>query len=630
LGKKKTSIIVLMLVLLTIGMISLAFNIQPVKASGTIYIRADGSIDPPTAPISTTDNVTYTFSADIYEPIVVERDNIIVDGNSHRLQWSGYPYGNIGFDLSSRNNVTIKNVSIIGFENGIYLEFSSGNTVSNNTITNSEEPAIYLRNSSSNTIISNNITRNRVWGILLTDNSSDNTIISNNVVNSMCVELWDSPNNILRENIFVGNSFSVSGDSISSFIQDIDTSNMMNGKPIYYWINRQNEQVSPIAGYVALINCTNIIVKDLTLKEYGEVALFWTRNSRISNVSASTSISLHYSINNTLIGNTLTDAGVYLGYSTENIIAGNTINGSCIGLDRWSMYNVIANNKIVNSPQESIFIRGAASNNIVRGNIIINSSSKYGSIFIESSGNIITNNNIINNRVSMCLQSSDNKIYHNNFINNTNPMWYISPGNIWDNGYPSGGNYWSDYTGVDEKSGPYQNATGSDGIGDSLYTAWNLEDLYPLMAPLATFDAGIWNGTVYNVDVISNSTVSDFHFNPDKGTFLRFNVTGDEGTAGFCRVTIPKSLLRADDRWTITVGDQTIQNYTELEDENFTYLYFTYNHSTQTVLIQGTWVIPEFSTSMILPLLMVFTLIAVIAVRKRKVKCVKLRNISSK
>jgi len=38
---------------------------------------------------------------------------------------------------------------------------------------------------------------------------------------------------------------------------------------------------------------------------------------------------------------------------------------------------------------------------------------------------------------------------------------------IWDNGYPSGGYYWSDYNGTDSYSGPYQDLTGSDGIGDT-------------------------------------------------------------------------------------------------------------------------------------------------------------------
>lgn len=54
------------LTLLTVSMLTLAFNIQPVEASGTIYIRPDGSIEPSTAPISTVDNITYIFTDDIY------------------------------------------------------------------------------------------------------------------------------------------------------------------------------------------------------------------------------------------------------------------------------------------------------------------------------------------------------------------------------------------------------------------------------------------------------------------------------------------------------------------------------------------------------------------------------------
>jgi hypothetical protein len=56
--------------------------------------------------------------------------------------------------------------------------------------------------------------------------------------------------------------------------------------------------------------------------------------------------------------------------------------------------------------------------------------------------------------------------------------------NTWDDGYPSGGNYWSDYAGVDLFSGPYQNQTGSDGIGDTPYfIRANNTDNYPLMNP---------------------------------------------------------------------------------------------------------------------------------------------------
>ena len=55
--------------------------------------------------------------------------------------------------------------------------------------------------------------------------------------------------------------------------------------------------------------------------------------------------------------------------------------------------------------------------------------------------------------------------------------------NVWDDGYPSGRNYWSDYNGMDEKSGPNQDLPGSDGIGDTPYVIdENNQDRYPLMA----------------------------------------------------------------------------------------------------------------------------------------------------
>jgi hypothetical protein len=56
-----------------IGTLGLSFEVQGVEASGTIYIRADGSIDPPTAPITTANNVTYTLAR---APYIVDANNI--------------------------------------------------------------------------------------------------------------------------------------------------------------------------------------------------------------------------------------------------------------------------------------------------------------------------------------------------------------------------------------------------------------------------------------------------------------------------------------------------------------------------------------------------------------------------
>ena len=105
----------------------------------------------------------------------------------------------------------------------------------------------------------------------------------------------------------------------------------------------------------------------------------------------------------------------------------------------------------------------------------------------KSSNNTISYNTITNNSdVAIYLsESNDNKFYHNNFIDNpTHVINYPSTfTNTWDDGYPSGGNYWSDYSGTDDDS---------DGIGDASFIIdENNRDNYPLIAnygiPIAAF-----------------------------------------------------------------------------------------------------------------------------------------------
>jgi parallel beta-helix repeat protein len=154
---------VVLFVLLVTSMLTLAFNVQPVRAQGTIYIRADGSIDPPTAPIYTADNITYTLTDDISGSIVIERDGIMVDGASHVLEGTGIgsEYGTfiVGVLSTGRSNVTIKNMIIEAFDYGIRLEYSVNNNLAGNKIINDLD-AIFLANSSNIIVCGNNVTNN--------------------------------------------------------------------------------------------------------------------------------------------------------------------------------------------------------------------------------------------------------------------------------------------------------------------------------------------------------------------------------------------------------------------------------------------------------------------------------------
>jgi len=186
--EKKTASAITLTLLLT-SMLTLAFNIQPVKAEGTIYIRADGSIDPLYAPIQCDEDI-YTLTDDIiseYNGISIERSNIVLDGASHKIQ--GTVVGpTVGIFLDSgRVNVTVRNVEITDFENGILLYNSSSNCVVGNNVTENARFGIQFSQSSGNSIVGNNIIGNNVSGIYL-----------------------DSPNNLIYHNNFIDNTAQVS------------------------------------------------------------------------------------------------------------------------------------------------------------------------------------------------------------------------------------------------------------------------------------------------------------------------------------------------------------------------------------------------------------------------------------
>jgi nitrous oxidase accessory protein len=263
-------------------------------------------------------------------------------------------------------------------------------------------------------------------------------------------------------------------------------------------------------------------------------------------------IFLEYSDSNTIHNNTcsLIWLGIYGHTCSNNVVSGNTLDGGYI----WGI------------------LMGDGSYNVFYDNYITNYGGSHDGYGVAIGGN---------HQVA-----ENNTFYHNTFVNNNKNVgynWQINGiGNSWDNGKE--GNYWDDYNGTDANG---------DGIGDIPYIIDEInQDNYPLMTPINIFDAGIWEWTPYNVFVFSNSTVSDFSFNHESA-LIRFDVEGENGTTGFCRVTIPKDLLYAEGNWIVLVDENPLTP-TVNEDPSNTYIYFTYNHSTKTVEIIGTTAIPEF------------------------------------
>jgi len=493
----KKLVYLMFLVIILTGVLVASTNVHRVEApSTTIYIRADGSIEPFTDLIFTADSITYYFTDSFNASIVVERSSIIIDGDGYTLAG---PYTEIGFNLTDLTNVTIRNVNVRGFGYGIYLQSSTLNIISENNIT-FNEGNIYLGNSFNNTITGNTITDG-----------------------AEAIQLYASSNNTISCNSMSDN---------------------YNG--------------------------------------------VWSRLNSAENVISENNITENY-------------AGIYLNSSSKNTISENNIadNNEGISVERSSNNTIAGNNITRNSDMGVWVLSNSRYNTMIRNNIDNN----YRGIVVQTShSNTVVGNNITRNSdygIFLYININNNAFYHNNFLGNTHHAGtYIPSVSVWDNGYPSGGNYWSNYTGVD---------LDPDGIGDTEHVInENNTDNYPLMGMFSDFQATSEN----HVQTISNSTVSDFQFN---GTATSFNVSGENGTIGFCRVFIPTALMNTTYRVFV---NGTEVSYTLLPFSNSThsYLYLTYNHSTQEVII-----IPEFPLSLvILPLFMITTLLVALMYRRRK------------
>jgi len=272
--------------------------------------------------------------------------------------------------------------------------------------------------------------------------------------------------------------------------------------------------------------------------------------------------------NNSILGNIIINngGGIYIwgggwvtGYNItiiDNIIKGNYGGGICY--NGSSNNNTLSQNIIDSNSYSGVVLTYMAHFNTITENIILNHS-KSG-IYIDSNHNIVAHNVISNNTCGIRVYNNsnvifenlisfseigikifrwqykltDNYIYHNNFIDNDQQA-YDDGINTWDNGYPSGGNYWDDYTGNDSNG---------DGIGDTPYLipGGNNEDRYPLMKP--------WNFSnkpPYPPDIIGpkygrvginyNYTVPGF--DPDGNHLLRYVVDWGEGIITICYGPVP-------------------------------------------------------------------------------------------
>jgi len=467
--------------------------------------------------------------------------------NGHLTDNQGFANPRYGIYLDQSNYISlIENKALNNGIHGIGLTLSDYCTLKENSASNNSWSGISLVESSYNIINNNTANWNYMQGIV-SSSSSDFNIIGNNTLNSNVragIYLFRSHGLSIHNNSMVNNGIILYGYSLDEWnTHNIDNLNNVNGKPVIYWKNITGGTIPSGAGQVLLANCTNVIVMNQTIyNASGAIGVGFSHYTNINNNTAQSNFyygaylvesgnntishnnfsssndgfDLMRSDYNTIHNNTATVcnwAGIHLEDSIGNVIINNSAiqgNNHGIYLHQSSKLNTLQNNLISYNGDDGIYLYGntddnniaknqvisnycglhvrSADNNNITNNIF-NQNTNYGILLDSSIDNSIKLNNVsANDRGIYLYSSSDNRIFHNNFGGNADQAFDNTGTNFWDNGYPSGGNYWSDYNGTDIYSGPGQNQTGSDGIGDTPYDSIQggsgAQDNYPLM--------GIW------------------------------------------------------------------------------------------------------------------------------------------
>jgi len=439
-----------------------------------------------TETISDTD-VPVRAAYTMHDPIYIDGNaDLLKDNSSTGISWgsgTAYdPYIIEGWDIdvSSANGIEIRNTSahltimncyvhdsgVAG--SGIYLYGCVNGIVKENTCS-SNDFGIHLSSSSDVTLSNNNCSSNNHYGIRL-NFSSDNTLNNNTCSNNGC-----------------GIYLSSSSDN-NTLINNTCSSNNYHG----------------ITDYLSSDN-----------------------NTLVSNTCSSNNyvgIDFHSSSDNTLANNNCSSnnyAGIRLTFFSDSTLSSNNCSDNGCGIElHVSSDNTLVNNNCSSNNDAGIYLFQTCDDNTLSNSNC--SDNDYGILLArQNDNNTLINNNFRSNDYGVYLVNSTRiAIYHNNFFGSIIDHAYDNRGseNFWNSDYPIGGNYWDNYTGVDEFSGSNQNQPGSDGIGDTpFFIDANSTDNYPFMEPvnmppIASFTVSPSTGyvtTVFSVDSSSSSDAED-------------------------------------------------------------------------------------------------------------------------
>jgi parallel beta-helix repeat protein len=414
-------------------------------------------------------NVYKGISLLVSESIILENNTC---NNNYHTTWMEYDYTGVGIEILYSNYIILRNNTCFSNNlNGITYKGSYYSKLEHNNCSYNNGSGISIEGSVGNKFKNNTLIANYEAGILF----------------------GSGYNNNFSENRFISCGLGMFGYSFFNWdllFYNIDSSNTIDGKPIYYWKNKTGLKVPANAGAIFLINCSYVTVENQNLSNgYNGITIALSHNNTVQNCTFNSNFNdgvfLFYSHDNNIKNNSCSfnnQNGIFLSRSCRNLIEENDFKKnvkSGIELEgaAWSesMFGTL-NQPLINIsgyylPIQSYF-------NLLKNNIF--KKNNIGIFIFFSSNNTIFYNIIINNTYGIYLLNDYdeywgggyNEIYHNDFISNKYPVYDRGYLNIWNNDKLEG-NYWSDYNGTD--NGAYGRKP-YDGIGDTDLPCFSIFD----------------------------------------------------------------------------------------------------------------------------------------------------------
>lgn len=442
----------------------------------------------------------------------------------------------VGGALESAHNCKIFNVTLSGNQAGVVLASSRDNVVMGNYLVDNGI-GIYIDGSHSNIITENTIADNGKGVSLF---QAHGNIISNNMLidNRDGLSIRISTETTVTDNEMIGGGILVEGSWEENWNTHwVENTNTVNGKPVIYRINATGGTISVGAGQVLLVNCTDMVITGQNLSDTNiGIQLAYSSGTMVSaNTIHNNDLGMvsWYAERSTIVDNDFTGNGVAIrsSYSNDNAVEGNQITLNAMGAEFHSSDdNTVVNNTIASSEWWGLDFWSSADNIIYGNNVSFNG---HNGIRVIASRNFtVTENGVIgNDGVGISLENSSfTRVYHNIIIDNEVQGYDNNATNEWDNGYPSGGNLWGDYSGSDGMYGPNQDIFGWDSIGDAPYDipGGTSKDRYPIFSTRNPTPECTISAPTAGERVAGSVTIEGTAFDK-RGEIIRVEIKIDDG-----------------------------------------------------------------------------------------------------